>query len=69
MATPGGLPHGGAYFLGVLPVAALEFLAYAMGVAQGVRAAKENRFPDLALPVGLLALGSLLETEIIAWWL
>jgi hypothetical protein len=50
-------------------VAALEFLAYAMGVARGVRAAKENRFPDLVLPVGLLALGSLLETEIIAWWL
>jgi hypothetical protein len=69
MATPGGLPHGGAYFLGALPVAALEFLAYAMGVARGVRAAKENRFPDLILPVGLLALGSLLETEIIAWWL
>jgi hypothetical protein len=38
-------------------------------VARGVRAAKENRFPDLVLPVGLLALGSLLETEIIAWWL
>jgi hypothetical protein len=68
MATPGGLPHGGAYFLGALPVAALEFLAYAMGVARGVRAAKENRFPDLVLPVALLALGSLLETEIIAWW-
>ncbi len=69
MATPGGLPHGGTYFLGALPVAALEFLAYATGVARGVRAAKENRFPDLVLPVGLLALGSLLETEIIAWWL
>jgi hypothetical protein len=69
MATPGGLPHGGAYFLGALPVAALEFLAYATGVARGVRAAKENRFPDLALPVGLLVLGSLLETEIIAWCL
>ncbi len=69
MATPGGLPHGGAYFLGALPVAALEFLAYATGVARGVRAAKEGRFPDLVLPVGLLALGSLLETEIIAWWL
>jgi len=69
MATPGGLPHGGAYFLGALPLAALEFLAYATGVARGVRAAKEGRFPDLVLPVGLLALGSLLETEIIAWWL
>ena len=69
VATPGGLPHGGAYFLGVLPVAVLEFLAYATGVARGVRAAKENRFPDLTLPVGLLVLGSLLETEVIAWWL
>ncbi len=69
MATPGGLPHGGAYFLGALPVATLEFLAYATGVARGVRAAKESRFPDLVLPAGLLALGSLLETEIIAWWL
>jgi hypothetical protein len=69
MATPGGLPHGGAYLLGALPVAALEFLAYAVGVARGVRAAKEGRFPNLVLPAGLLALGSLLETEIIAWWL
>jgi hypothetical protein len=69
MATPGGLPHGGAYLLGVLPVAVLEFLAYATGVARGVRAAKESRFPDLILPVGVLVLGSLLETEVIAWWL
>ena len=68
-ATPGGLPHGGAYFLAISPVVVMEFLAYALAAWEGARALKEKRFPALGLPALLLVAAALVETAVIAEWL
>lgn len=69
MATPGGLPHGGAYFVVILPTVLLEYAAYALAGAEGVRAVREKRPPRLFAPLLLVLVGALVETETIAWLL